>query len=443
MHNKRKKTENDPEYPLESFCALNRMNSEVEWTNLFKRAQEPVRNDFPETVYTEELPLVGHTKQVGSEFLKSNKTGRHNNKKNGFKEVNYDIFSEHRHNLPSFSRFNSIINEELHLENHLSAIKEPPIDAHMIKFTEVVNKSVHTGYSIDKGRQSADDLAIPSFGRFKSNESFGMMLARNCSAYHITEHNINHESDHQDLQYPHFGNLITLLKKHFKEKHIDEKNLAIRSYELDVLKAIITRKYKNKINVDVKSFFLKDKLDEINQLVSSKRPEENSKFIFKRGMKSLRERLKLFEGKDLKKKEFETFFYNYYFSESCKKHKINVDEIQNPCNSKGVKTKLKTVNNEYVSNVAKSDKFIKDFNDYISANLRIDYEATIDSKIEALIKRWEEMYSRAEEKSIALQDIINYVLKNQKCKLPWTGREIEAAIHCVTELFKSCRTSTF
>ena len=141
-------------------------------------------------------------------------------------------------------------------------------------------------------------------------------------------------------------------------------------------------------------------------------------------------------GKQLKKKEFDTYFYQYYFSEACKAHDLTIDAVQNPANSKGVKTKLKTVNTEYICNITKSEKFMKDFTDYMHGSLQLDYDLTIDAKIDALVRRWDEAYGGAAEKPAALQQITDYVLKNKKCKLPWTMAEVRAALDNTTELIR-------
>ena len=57
-------------------------------------------------------------------------------------------------------------------------------------------------------------------------------------------------------------------------------------------------------------------VSEVNNMISIKRPEENYKFIFKRCLKYMKEKLKA-QNPDLKlgKKEFEKWFHQYYFQE--------------------------------------------------------------------------------------------------------------------------------
>ena len=425
---------------FELLSSLNRQNSELEWTKQMMKNKDPQGREATAQPDIEDGLINSNYKVVLNDPFSRIAKGHTREAESFSKMFNFAKLNGSPTNFPSLSRFNSIINEELTLDKRVSMAEEKSVDVAVIKTGESDKDHLLNVVPIDKGRLSLDDQMAPPLSRFKSNESFGVLLGRNCSAYHISE---NTQTITGTLcpnsEYPHFGSLLTLLKKHFKGKKIDDKDLQISAHELDVLKSIITRKYKNKINVNVKSFFLKDKLEEIDRLDSFKRPEENYKFIFKRGIKYLKERLKAFEGSRLKKRELDTYFYHYYFDEACKKYGMSIDEVQNPCNAKGVKTRLKTVNTEYITNMIKSDKFSKDFKDYMYENLHSDYEATIDSKIEALIRRWEELYNDTENKETAVQNIIDYVLKNKKCKLPWTGKEISRAMKCVEATFEECR----
>ena len=437
MHNKYRYQEIDLDN-CEPF-GLNRQNSEAEWVKQMKRANEP-QQDEPTFQPEVDEGLLNSNFRIGvSDPFKSSVVGFKKEKEAFVKVFNCTRFSEGITNFPSLSKFNSIINDELALDKRISMVDEGLPDLTVNRISETISDNLLQVPGLEKAKSALDDQLAPMLMRFKSNESYGILLTRNCSAYHVNENNSATGLYNRNLKYPHFGNLLDLLKKHFKGKSIDEKDLIISPHELDVLKSIITRKYKNKINVDVKCFFLKDKLSEIDQLDSFKRPEENYKFIFKRCIKYLKERLKAHDNNKLKRKEFDNHFYHYYFSEACEKYQISIDEIQNPCNSKGVKTKLKTVNTEYITNMTRSDKFMKDFEDYMYNKLQEDYEKTIDSKIDSLVKRWDELYSHTERKEQALEEIMDYVLKNKKCKLPWTGKEIKGAIKCVGHTFEECR----
>lgn len=442
MNSKKPLQDIDLDSNMELFAGLNRQSSEVEWANQMKRALEPAFRDSAMQQEIDDGLMNLNLKNMGNDLFKRASKPQTKEAESFARVFNYAKFNNSPTNFPSLSRFNSIINDELALEKRSSMVEEKVVDITINKLSELTNENLLHMPTLEKTNSILDGYNLPSMTRLKSNESFGILFTRNCSAYHISE------QAHSAIQipcrnadFPHFGNLLDFLKKHFKGRKVDEKDLTFHNHEMDVLKSIISRKYKGKINIDVKSFFLKDKLSEIEKLESFKRPEENYKFVFKRCIKYLKDRLKAFEGKQLKKKEFDSYFYEYYFSEACKLYNFTIDQVQNPCNSKGVKTKLKTVNTEYISHMIKSEKFTKDFNDYMYGNLQIDYELTIDSKIDALVRRWDDLFNKHEEKPKALEEIIEYVLKNKKCKLPWTGKEIADAIRCVKITFEECSIS--
>lgn len=58
-------------------------------------------------------------------------------------------------------------------------------------------------------------------------------------------------------------------------------------------------------------------INEILLCESHKRPEENYKFIFKKCLKKMKENFKFAKKnkKKMKTKDFEKFFYNYYFKD--------------------------------------------------------------------------------------------------------------------------------
>lgn len=429
----------DIEPNFELVPGLIRQDSEAEWAKQIKQQREMNQKEFFRQPDNDDNFLTSQIRMTVHDPFRRMPKKLDTETESFAKTLRYAKFGHGSLHLPALSRFNSIINEELGLEKRAAMYEERSIEVSMNRSGELNSESLLQCPVMEKKRYTQDDHFIPNLSRFKSSESFSVNIAHNCSAYQFNDETLNNMlPGYRNLEYPNFGSLLDLLKKHFKGKMIDEKDLSLSPHELDVLKSIITRKYKSKINVDVKSFFLKDKLLEIDQLGSLKRPEENLKFVFKRCMKYLKERLRAFDGQKLKKKEFDDYFYEYYFGDVCKKYNLPLDAIQNPCNSKGVKTKLKTVNTEYISNIAKSEKFMKDLIDYMHNNLTKDYESTIDSKINALVKRWDDTYEKAQEKTLSLQDIIDYVLKNKKCKLPWTGKEISGAVNCVENTFDEC-----
>ena len=280
-----------------------------------------------------------------------------------------------------------------------------------------------------------------SLGRFNSKRSqLSLNLGNEKSICH--PHEIKPQENDvflvHNIDYPNFHQLYELLKKHFLNDRIDQSDLKLREHEYSILQTILNRKYKHKIDFVKQRCFLFDKLNDPNALISRKRPEENYKFIFKRCIKFMRERLKAFATKKLPKKDFDEFFYNHYFSDTAKRLDLPLDNFKNPKNSKSNKSQPKTINMRYISNIKQSVNFMTDFDNYIDSHLKDDYKITIESKLEKMVKKWESDYQSVDRKDDVVKDIIAYVEKNKKCKLPWTLKEITRAIQSLKKMFEEC-----
>lgn len=342
--------------------------------------------------------------------------------------------------LSALSRLNSMINDELVLDKRASINSDNQLDDFsLLKAGFTANSSNISVSGMEMTKPALTDTLHPFFNRTKSNDSFALLMTRNFSNPQVIEY--NNQANTFKTDYPNFGNLLKLLKKHFNGDEITNKDLDLSTHELEIIGAIITRKYKGKINTPTKNYFLSTIFTDIGQLKSSKRPEENYKFIFKRCLKYMKERLNIYEKKKMGKKQLEDYFYQYYFAETCKKYKISMDITKYPLKGRGTYTTPKTISAEYVSKVGKSQEFVKDFNSYMSESLKKDYEASISPKLDSIVKRWEEIFAQIENKQDALQQIIDYVLKNKKCKFPWTEREIDAAMEAVRVIFSECCTT--
>ena len=164
---------------------------------------------------------------------------------------------------------------------------------------------------------------------------------------------------------------------------------------------------------------------------SRKRPEENQKFVFKRALKYMKNALKSKIPTKAKKKLLEAFFMDYYFKDVSEREKIPLEHFNHPKDSN--KRPLvnfavpKTINNQFISTIFKSEKFVKDFIIYLNAKFNKDYEEIINFKLTFLINRWEEQLNNGQEFQTELNDICLYVEKNKKCKLPWDFIEIQEA----------------
>ena len=240
-------------------------------------------------------------------------------------------------------------------------------------------------------------------------------------------------------------NLLEILKTIFKNKKFNEE-INLDKGERKILKAIVERKYKEEIENNKNFSKMKKNIFELMNKNSKKRPEENYKFIFKLCLKNMKEELKKKIKKPIRKKEFEKYFYDFYFKEISENEAIPIEHFHHPKNSKALK-KLKakskdmpkTINQYYIENISKSKPFLNKFLNYLNQNLLLDYEKSIDSKLEGLVRKWENsIFDNDSEfgRDKEIDNICCYMKKNKKCKLPWNIKEIQEAIKSTKNLFR-------
>lgn len=178
-------------------------------------------------------------------------------------------------------------------------------------------------------------------------------------------------------------------------------------------------------------------------MVSIKRPEENYKFIFKRCLKQMKEKLRADQHTARRsKRDFENYFNRYYFEEVVDEPNRPLESFLHPKNSNQQnKNAAKTINSQYVSNIVLSHKFVRDFLNYLHKQLEDDYRNVISSKIKGLFEKWESEFQAAQNKDEQVTRICENIERNNKCKLPWTIIEVKAAITSVNQLFKDSGVS--
>lgn len=238
-------------------------------------------------------------------------------------------------------------------------------------------------------------------------------------------------------KYQNLDALHQILRKLFKGRAFDRSELNLQPHELTILRAIISRKFKNKVHIGTGSFFLSDKLNEIQARGSNKRSEECYKFIFKRCIKSMRDQFKRTRARKGSKSELERRFYEFHFGEIAKKEGIALEGFFQPTNSlKQYAGMPKTINAVYMNNICRSEVFVAEFLDYAHNRLRFDYENIIDSKIEYLMKKWDAALEVNRPRDEIMAEITSYIEKNRKCKLPWSLIEVDDALVSLKKLFK-------
>ena len=232
-----------------------------------------------------------------------------------------------------------------------------------------------------------------------------------------------------------FSGLKSVLKKHYHNIYINEEDLNISEPELKILKAILSRKYNYKALYLYPAKDLLNTLHKIDICRSSKRLEENYKFVLSRCIKYLKKQLPQAKSRKIGKKEFDHYFYQFYFGDLCKDNNASLEEFQLAKCSNSFVFKTKTISEDYIAGLARSRLFTKECLKYMNHQLHVDYIIEMDSKIGKLVEGWEKAYLASNCKPKFLEDVVQNILKSQRFKLPWVKVEVETAIESIRSIF--------
>lgn len=147
------------------------------------------------------------------------------------------------------------------------------------------------------------------------------------------------------------------------------------------------------------------------------------KFVFKLTFKKLKSNLQ--RNKKNLNKDMDTYFYEYYFSETAERLQLSLENFFDPLNN--AKTHLKTLSHDYIKRLMSSQLFRDDFLDYLnSGQLQRDYKSLIPNKIFKILSRFDDMFgsNNKETDLYGIKEVQRYFRSNKQCKLPWTDKEI-------------------
>jgi hypothetical protein len=248
----------------------------------------------------------------------------------------------------------------------------------------------------------------------------------------VREHNIgNTFHEFLETKTVHKG-----LMKGFYKDTINQKNIF---YNSENLKSINEHQFT--------SVFL----NILTENEPSKRLEEQLKFVLSRAEQSLivdflrniKNKTPEEIDKSLKTNRYsvEVEFYAKYFSSFAKEHGVPIEKFYFPRNkNKLVSNSHKTINKSYMRNITLNAEYVAKMKAHIQDNLLKLEKETIRVKINNKIEKWNSFLLRKinfekEENILDLFDsfIETNILKNDKFKLPWSVKQIEAAISIVLD----------
>lgn len=225
----------------------------------------------------------------------------------------------------------------------------------------------------------------------------------------------------------HLDKLFSVLVKVFTKKEITEFDLKMSVNELKVLNYVLHRKYLKRLTSKDLESPITIQLLKLNGIINSKshkRPEECYKFIFTRVLKFLK---KSFKKNFNIKQNLDEQFYGYYFGELAQNNHESVETYYYPLTKKD--NKKETLNSNYFAKIFQSKNFINDLVKYINEHLNDEYKSEIIQKLESLLLRWDPYFREGEQKiEKIIEEIKQYLMKNKRCKLPWTLDEVKEAV---------------
>lgn len=225
----------------------------------------------------------------------------------------------------------------------------------------------------------------------------------------------------------HLDRLFNLLVKIFTKKEIIEIDLMLSPNELRILNYFLNRKYLKRLtskDLEASTGLQIGRLNSITSSKSHKRPEECYKFIFTRVLKFLK---KSFKKNFNIKQNLDDQFYGYYFGELAQKNNESLDSYFYPLTKKD--NKKETLNSSYFGKIFQSKNFINDLVKYINEHLNEEYKTEIIQKLESLLLKWDRYFFENDQKvERHVEEIKLYLMKNKRCKLPWTLDEVKEAV---------------
>ncbi len=180
-----------------------------------------------------------------------------------------------------------------------------------------------------------------------------------------------------------------MLEYLFINKTIKQNPKNFKEIQRVIIYYILQRKMKRKQYLKFEDRFdaakVKKSLEVFQKFKSSKRFEENFKFLYKFSCRIFKNRLKL-ENRNIDEKQLNYKFLEFYFSQASKKSGIKLIEFSDPAQRPPEVYQFKTFGKKFLNLILQSDKFKTDFLGYIHDELLIDYQKCLEKKIKKIFR---------------------------------------------------------
>lgn len=271
--------------------------------------------------------------------------------------------------------------------------------------------------------------------------------------------------------FPKFFFLQNILLKFFLFQNIKSNEFEhLRNIDIIILRKLLIKKNYSLLDErDLKNHL---NLMEISKQTTIKRLEERLKLIFKKANKYLKKNVKYIllskyedQGKKKEARKLgiseEDYFYFFFFYKFCKKEKIDFFNLFRGKKYKGCTQKIKKtelskqlfsapINKEFIMRIKGNDLYFNHLRKYLlvdqnefeyincakssfSANIIQDFRKSIKKKINAKIRKWEQIYTQSQSDYEFLIDMDN-LLMQKSFKFPWSIVDVGLSL----KLFKEC-----
>ena len=324
-----------------------------------------------------------------------------------------EIFQDIKLNLPQHP-FKPINNEQEQFQN----------------FSPTQKKIMLSVYKKDEKFFGEDFFACLK----RSDSIYSQSGLRDASPIHLIEVPVKANPVFDEIHYNTFrnkklANLFDCLMKIFlhDQSAFDKKMLS--RFEGLLLMNIVQRKFGLTDQQNMQSFLteLCRRLESHIHVSSTKRKEENIKFIYKMILKKMKRQFE--EQHHLPKDENNKFYQNYFGSLS-NSLQVPIHDFYDPSNSDKMRGKVntnnhfKSINTEFLQLVFRSDVFKAEFRAHLlSPEFLLEYQKKLHKKIDKMLLRWSKLVDKLPIEVLEIK-ANEYFRKSVRCKLPWSVFEV-------------------
>ena len=225
-----------------------------------------------------------------------------------------------------------------------------------------------------------------------------------------------------------FRRLYNVLVTLFSKGSISELDYDLDFFEEEILNCLLQRKYFQHLTVAELAQPITERIQKINEIVNSrsnKRPEECYKFILTRVLKFLKRKYFFSTGEGSANSERQ--FYEFFFSEVAGALDLPIECFIYPITRKHLD--LSKFNAAYFERIFRSERFLAELNSYMEEGLYSEYREELKQKLCSFLRKYETMLKKANSDQAGIQKRMKeYLLKNKRCKLPWSLNEINESV---------------